>query len=103
MPWSPPTRRPSAALRRPSAWRRGAAAEGRSGSGFGKPVRALKRGPDKCGLAASAQDFALTQTFTREFDDLGKLGGLGRAARGFAENVPIFGRTILPFTRRPTH
>src|SRR3990172_13386633 len=58
---------------------------------------------DKYGLAASAQDFALTQTFTREFDDLGKLGGLGRAARGFAENVPIFGRTILPFTRTPTN
>src|SRR3970282_2523257 len=58
---------------------------------------------ERYGLAASAEDFALTQTFTREFDALGKLGGLGRAARGFAENVPIFGRTILPFTRTPTN
>jgi len=82
---------------------REAATEGLSGSAFWKRVRDLKREPDKYGLAASAQDFALTQTFTREFDDLGKLGGLGRAARGFAENVPIFGRTILPFTRTPTN
>src|SRR3990167_5222873 len=82
---------------------REAATEGLYGSAFWKRVRDLKREPDKYGLAASAQDFALTQTFTREFDDLGKLGGLGRAARGFAENVPIFGRTILPFTRTPTN
>src|SRR3990167_6158385 len=56
---------------------REAATEGLSGSAFWKRVRDLKREPDKDGLAASAQDFALTQTFTREFDDLGKLGGLG--------------------------
>lgn len=51
---------------------------------------------------ARAEQFALTQTFNRELDELGRVGAFARGIQAAADAVPM-GRVVVPFVRTPTN
>ena len=83
------------------SWRE-AAQEGKTGAALNARARYIREHADEFPSVKNRADtFALMQTFTRDFMDMGNIGRLGQAVATFADNFPG-GRIVLPFVRTPT-
>lgn len=82
---------------------REAASEGLSPTAaeFGRRVEQLVTKPTS-EMLASAERFANTNTFTRELDELGRVGQFGGGISSALHALPM-GRVVMPFTRTPTN
>ena len=80
---------------------RAASQEGLRGSERATRMRAIIEQPPAA-IKARAENFAAVQTFTRDLDELGAIGGVAGGIAKAADSVPM-GRVVAPFISTPAN